>query len=151
MKPSCAVMKLTLDHGLRPRRSNASADAARRVASFGELAFVALPERAHGVAELVVPLRPAGREAADLIAARTDVPRLGDQLHRRQHRVLQAALQEAVRRIEAVVLARQDGAEIEAETVDVHLGHPVAQRVGDHLQHVRLLRFSVFPVPVSLM
>ena len=33
-----------------------------------------------GVAELAVPLRPADREVADLVAAWADVPRLGDQL-----------------------------------------------------------------------
>ena len=36
------------------------------------------------------------------------------------------------------VLAREDRREIEAETVDVHLGDPVAQRVGHHLQHARM-------------
>src|ERR1700731_2004075 len=49
---------------------------------FGGLAFVAFPERAHGVAELVVPFSPTRWEAADLIAAGTDVPRFGDHLHR---------------------------------------------------------------------
>ena len=47
-----------------------------------EKTFVALPEPAHDVAILVVPFRPAGREAADLIAAGSAVPRLGDQLDR---------------------------------------------------------------------
>src|SRR5580692_8855557 len=64
---------------------------------FGCLTLVALPERAYGVAKLVVPLRPARREAPDLIAARAEIPRFGDHLHRRQHRILHAALQEAVR------------------------------------------------------
>ena len=35
-------------------------------------------------------------------------------------------------------LARQRGGEVEAEAVDVHLGHPVAQRVHHHLQHARV-------------
>jgi len=42
---------------------------------------LAAPEIAHGVAEFVVPLGPARREAADLVAARTAIPRLGDQFH----------------------------------------------------------------------
>jgi hypothetical protein len=36
-------------------------------------------------------------------------------------------------------LARQRRGEIEAEAVDVHLEHPVAQRVHDELQHARVL------------
>src|SRR5207253_3178686 len=40
-------------------------------------ALVALPERAHGIAEFVVPFRPAGRKVGNLVAAGTDIPRLG--------------------------------------------------------------------------
>src|ERR1700722_10720648 len=40
--------------------------------------------------------------------------------------------------VEAVRLARQNGREVEAEAVDVHLLGPVAQRVGHHLQHARM-------------
>src|SRR6185312_11418566 len=47
---------------------------------FGELAPIAAPERARGVAKSVVPLRPAGREATGLVAAQAKVPRLGNQL-----------------------------------------------------------------------
>ena len=46
------------------------------------------PVVADGVAEPVVPLRPRRRELAQLVAARADVPRLGDQLDLAQHRVL---------------------------------------------------------------
>ena len=35
-------------------------------------------------------------------------------------------------------LARERGREVEAEPVDVHLEHPVAQAVHDQLQHVRV-------------
>ncbi|WDT82281.1 MAG: hypothetical protein MPW14_11455 [Candidatus Manganitrophus sp.] len=37
--------------------------------------------------------------------------------------------------VHLVQLARQRGGEIEAEAVDVHLGHPVAQAVHDQLHH----------------
>ena len=84
----------------------------------------AAPEVAHGVAELVVPLRPARREAADLVAAGTAVPRLGDQLHLGEQRILRHRLHEAVVRVEAARLAREDGAEVEAEAVDVHVLRP---------------------------
>jgi hypothetical protein len=37
-----------------------------------------------------------------------------------------------------VELAGQGGRQVEPEAVDVHLGDPVAQRVHDQLQHVRV-------------
>ena len=40
--------------------------------------------------------------------------------------------------VEAVRLAGEDGAEIEPEPVDVHLGDPVPQAVGHHLHHARV-------------
>ncbi len=55
---------------------------------FADQPAVASPVRAHRVAVLVVPLRPARRKVADLVAAFAEVPRLGDQLDARQHRIL---------------------------------------------------------------
>ena len=94
-----------------------------------------LPERARDVTILVVPLGPTRRELAHLIAAGADVPGFGDQLDAGEHRVLPAGVEKAAALVEAVVLARQDRGEVEAEAVHVHLGDPVAQAVGDHLQH----------------
>src|SRR4051812_18895453 len=54
---------------------------------------IALPISPHCIAILVVPLSPAGWEATDLISARPAVPRLGDQLYRREHGVLSARIQ----------------------------------------------------------
>jgi hypothetical protein len=73
-----------------------------------------------------------------LVAARSDVPRLGDKLHLREHRVLPAGVQESAALVEAVRLARQDGGQVEAEAVDAHLLRPVAQRIRHHLQHARM-------------
>src|SRR3712207_7656283 len=42
---------------------------------------VPAPEVAHRVAVLPVPLRPPHGEVPHLVAARPDVPRLGDELH----------------------------------------------------------------------
>ena len=99
----------------------------------------AAPVVAHRVPELPVPLRPERREVADLVAAFADVPRLGDQLDLRQHRVLVDDVEERGQPIDFVQLARQRCREIEAEAVDVHLEHPVAQAVHDQLQHLRAL------------
>ena len=101
-------------------------------------AAVAFPVRAHRVAVLVVPLGPAGREIADLVAALAEVPRLGDQLDLRDHGVLAHDVEERAEAVDFVQLARERRGEVEAEAVDVHLGHPVAQRVHDELQHARV-------------
>lgn len=106
-----------------------------RERSRGRLAAPVVP---HRIPELVVPLAPAGRKRADLIAAGAAVPRLGDELHGAQGRILAAGLEKAALVVEAVRLARKDGAEIEAEAVDVGLFHPVAQRIHHHLHHPRM-------------
>src|SRR5581483_7980829 len=112
-----------------------------------ELALVTLPIGAHGIAELVVPLRPPGWEAADLVTARAEVPGLGNQLHARQHRILAAAVEKAAAFIEAIRLAAEDGGEIEAEAVDAHLARPEAQAVVDHLQNAGMADLQRVPGP----
>ena len=96
------------------------------------------PEVADGVAVGAVPLGPQRREAADLVAARADVPRLGDQLHLAHDRVLLHQLEERRQLVDVEELPRQRRREVEPEPVDVHLGHPVAQRVHDQLHRVRV-------------
>ncbi len=98
----------------------------------------AAPEVADRVAVLAVPLGPPGREVAHLVAAGPDVPRLGDELDLRDHRVLLDEVEEGGQPVDVVELAGQRRGEVEAEAVDVHLGHPVPQRVHDQLQRVGL-------------
>ena len=99
------------------------------------------PEAAYRVTEAVVPFAPAGQVAAQLVAARSGIPGFGDELDAGQCRVLADGLEE---RGIAVEVAGIDGAgqrhaaqhrgQVETEAVDVHLLHPVAQRIEDHLQ-----------------
>src|ERR1043166_6120965 len=90
---------------------------------------VAAPELADAVAEAVVPLRESRRVVAELIPARAEVPRLGDELDAGEDRILPQRVEEAGAGIEAVGLAPQGDAEVETEPVDVERGHPVAQRI----------------------
>ncbi len=99
---------------------------------------LAAPEVAHRVAVLAVPLGPLGREVADLVAAGADVPGLRDQLDLADHRVLLHQLEERRQLVDVVELPGQRGGQVEPEAVDVHLGDPVAQRVHDQLQRVRV-------------
>src|SRR5438094_556292 len=96
------------------------------------------PEIAHRVAELVVPFRPAWRKCSHLIAAGSAVPRLGDKLHGLENRILTTRLEESTLVVEPIGLAREDRAEIEPEAVHVHVGDPVPQAVGHHLNHARM-------------
>ncbi len=69
------------------------------------LAVVVLPIFAHAVAIFVVPFGPTGRKAADLIAARADIPGFADQLHASQRRILGDGVEEAAALVEAIGLA----------------------------------------------
>ncbi len=99
---------------------------------------LAAPEGAHRVAVLAVPLAPAHREVPHLVAALAQVPRLGDQLHALQRRVLVHHGEEAAEAVHLVEAAREGRREVEAEPVDVHLGDPVAERVHDQTQRLRV-------------
>ncbi len=73
-----------------------------------------------------------------MIAAFAEIPGLRDQLDLRQHRVLMNDVEERAEPVDVVQLARERSREIEAEAVDVHLEHPIAQAVHDELQHARM-------------
>jgi len=96
------------------------------------------PEVADVVAVLVVPLGPERWELPNLVSARADVPRLGDQLHAAQHRILLDRRHEVAEHVEVVERSRQGRGEVEAEAIDVHLLDPVAKGVHHQLEHVRL-------------
>ena len=99
---------------------------------------LAAPEVADRVAVFAVPLGPLRREVAHLVAARADVPRLGDQLDLGDDRVLLDEFEEGGQLVHVVELAGQGGGEVEAEAVDVHFRHPVAQGVHQQLKGVRV-------------
>src|SRR5262249_12855586 len=105
---------------------------------FRHRAAVALPEPANAIAVLAVPLAPLDGEVAYLVAALADVPRLSDQLDARQHGILLDNFKERAQPVHFEQLASQGTGQIEAEPVDVHFLHPVAQAVHDELQHSRV-------------
>src|SRR4051794_31567308 len=104
-------------------------------------AVVTFQKAAHIVAESSVPLLPGvANEVAYLVEAGS-IPRLGDQLRSGEERVGFDVPQDRwVGHWPAVLVTRQDRREIEAEPVDVHLGHPVAQAVLDQPAHDWLIR-----------
>ena len=90
-------------------------------------ARVAAPEVPHRVAIHPVPLGPENREIADLVAALADVPRLGDQLHLGEDRILVDDVEERREAVDVVELAGERRGEVEAEAVDMALDHEVPQ------------------------
>ena len=109
------------------------------------------PEVPDGVAVLVVPLAPRRREPADLVAVHARVPRLGDQLHVPQHRVLADRGDEVPVQVDPVAGPGERRGQVEAEAVDVHLGDPVAQRVQDHPQRRRVRGVQLITLVFSLL
>ena len=138
MKPSWAVTKLMLAEGRRPVAGVEVGAAGEAVGELGQRAARRRARSRAPVAVLAVPLRPQRREVAHLVAALADVPGLGDQLDLAEHRVLLDEVEEGRQAVDLVQLAGQRGGQVEAEAVDVHLEHPVAQAVHDQLQHVRV-------------
>ena len=105
---------------------------------FANPAFVTFPKTADGVAVFTVPLRPAGGKIPNLIPAFTNVPRLGNQLHLREQRILLDHLEKWMQRVESRMIARQRGREIESKSVNMHFQHPIAQTVSYQLQCARM-------------
>src|SRR3546814_4067154 len=85
-----------------------------------------------------VPLGASRGEVAELVAVRAEIPRLGDQLHAGQYRVLTQRVEEHRTGVEAVAGAAERGRQVEAEAVDMQALYPVAQGVHHHLQDVRM-------------
>jgi len=143
---------------LRPPEHIARCAEAQRELAAGDV--LAQPPAPHAVTEAVVPFGPPRREGAELVAVGADVPGLGDEPHPGEQRILRdGAEQRGLRRI-TVVAARERGGEIEAEAVDAHVGHPVAQAVHHELQHpwpaqvehvaaARFVAVPVRPLPVE--
>ena len=75
---------------------------------------------------MIVPLGKQRREIPDLITAFPDVPRLGNELHLREHRTVFYRLKQR-RLLAERWRAPHHGRQIETKTVDVERLHPVFQ------------------------
>src|SRR5262249_28612072 len=67
----------------------------------------------------IVPFRPGGWECTKLIASGTDVPRLRNQLHLGEHRILFDGSKERCGPIEAIRPTREGGRQVEAEAINM--------------------------------
>ena len=114
------------------------AAAGEPVGHFGNLPFIALPEFAHAIAVLAVPLGPLHRKVAHLVAAFANVPRFGNQFHLRDYRILVDGVEKCGQFAHFVQAARQGRGQVKAKTIHVHLRDPVAQAVHDQPQRARV-------------
>ena len=73
----------------------------------GDEPSVALPKAPDGVAILPVPLGPAGRKIAELIAVRAEIPRFGNQFEPGHDRVLSDRIEERAALAIIAVFARR--------------------------------------------
>src|SRR4026208_760450 len=96
------------------------------------------PEIPEIVAESAIPFGPSGWKAAHLIPSGTAIPGLRDQPYPSQHWILRARFQNSTPIVETLRLACHDGREIESESVDPGLFHPVPQAIRHQLQHARM-------------
>ena len=139
MKPSCAVTKLTDAQAGRPCRSKRSAEPASRAAKSARCPQSPRQKRRTVVAEAVVPFGEAGRKIAELVAARTDVPRLGDQLHAAPAPDPGACASKKPAPGSKPCGSRPSVAPRSKRKPSTwNACHPVAQRVHHHLQHARM-------------
>ena len=109
-------------------------EARRQLADASRLAA---PEPAHRVAIVVVPFAPAGRELPETIAARPDIPRLGNELQLAQHGILLDGLEQRRRGVETVGAPAERGREVEAKSVHAGDLGVVAKRVEREAQRRR--------------
>ena len=112
------------------------AAAAQAIGELGDLARIALPEFAHVVAVLAIPLAPQHWQIADLIAKVADVPWFANEFDARQHRILVDDVEEGCARVIRIWLATQHRHQVEAESVHVHLLDPVPQAIGNQLERL---------------
>src|ERR1700716_3863032 len=75
----------------------------------GKLQSVAAPKAAHRVPITVIPLGPARRAPPNLIPPRPAIPRLRDELDRREDRILSAGIEKSAALVEAARLTSEDG------------------------------------------
>ena len=105
---------------------------------FPHLPGVAAPERARGVSIAVVPLCPPCGKAAELVAAQTHIPGLGDQFHVGQCGFGAQRLEQRRLCAESAGIAAQHRCQIEAKAIDVHLLDPVPQAIDDERAYPRM-------------
>ncbi len=151
MNPSCDVMKLMLACGCRPDCEVQVAAPREPRRQLGQHAGMPDPVPAHRVAIAPVPFGPARREVAHLIAALADVPWLRNQLDPGNDRILLDDVEERRQPVHLVQLPGERRREVEAEAVDVHLLHPVAETVHHELQDLRRLHVEGIAAPGEVL
>ena len=137
VKPSWTVMRFTEAVGRGPTVTYRSAKPEnRRIRRSRPGGRARSRASCHGTCRSTPPQR---REPAEVVAVHlAHVPRLGDHLGLRRHRILGDHVQEGRHLVEGALLPGQGRRQVEPEPFDVHLGQPVAHRVHHELQRDRV-------------
>jgi hypothetical protein len=136
VKPSWATTKLTLLDGAAAC-GNTSREPAIRVAISPRSPASPRQKRRAASRKRSFHSRTPRPKAAELIAAGTDVPGLGDQLRLGQHRIGGEGFEEWRLRVEALRAAAERRREIEAEAVEAAVDHPAPERADRHVDDQR--------------
>ena len=136
MKPSCATTKLTPSDGAAAW-SNTSREPAILVASSPRAPASPRQKRRAPSRKRSFHSAKRGAEPAELVSARADIPRLGDQARLGQDRIGAESLEERRIRVKAIGAAAERGREIEPEAVEAAMDHPAPQRPDRHVDDER--------------
>ena len=88
------------------------------------MATIASPEATHAIPIAVVPFSKARWMVAELIASRTNIPRLSDQLHTGENGILAKRVVKSGVGVEPIRFASERRAEIKAKPIDMSRRHP---------------------------
>src|ERR1700722_16878485 len=131
VKPSWTTTKLTPVDGAGAL-GNRSGEPAIRLGTRPASPRIAAPEAARGVAKAVVPVSERGTELAEAIAARADVPRLGDEARLGENGIGGKRFEERRLGGEAGVAATESRGKIEAKAIEPAIDHPALERANRH-------------------
>ncbi len=100
--------------------------AAQTIGELTDQPGVPFPEPAHRVAVSSVPFRPKDRKITDLVPALPDVPWLGNKFHLGNDWILMDDFEKCCEFAHSGLAARKGSGQIEPETINMHVGNPIA-------------------------
>ena len=129
-----------IDYVARTRNSRCQlGDATSVVSAVASVGYVGQPKSANAVAVAVVPLAETIRKLAGLPAAETHIPGFDNHFRFRKIGVGQDSIEQRMVRVKVIVfVASESGRQVKSESVDLHFVGPVAQRIDNQFDNVRV-------------
>ena len=109
------------------------------------LSRITSPKLPHVIAVLIVPFSKRCRIGAQLIAARPNIPRLCNQLHFIQNRVLPNRAEKRPVPFKPACRAAQRGTQIKAKAINMHDFNPITQAIHHQSDDEGVLKVEGIP------